>query len=264
MPARRPYGLAAFAVITGALLILPGLIVFPMSLSDRRSFVFPPKEWSFRWYENFFSDPGWTETLMNSLQTAVVVAIVATVAGTVAVFGIVRHNFRGKSVVVGLLLAPMVTPIIILGVGEYALFLRWQLVGTGLGFTLAHIVHAIPYVVLTVSGVLMTMDRQLERAAASLGAPPHKVLRTITLPIIAPGIMAGFIFAFISSFDETVIALFLSDPNFRTMPVQMYASMTQEVDPTIAVGASLIMLLSTLLILLSALVFRRRYAKANR
>jgi putative spermidine/putrescine transport system permease protein len=258
---RRPVVLGTLAIVTGVLLVLPGLIVFPMSLSHRRSFVFPPKEWSFTWYHNFFTDEKWTGAFLSSLQTAVIVAVLATVTGTAAVFGIVRHRFRGRYLLLGLLLAPMMTPIIIIGVGDYALFLRWGLVGSGTGFVIAHTVHAIPYVVITVSGVLVGMQRQLEQAAASLGAPPREVVRTIVLPLIAPGVAAGFIFAFISSFDETVIALFLSDPNFRTLPVQMYGSMTQEVDPTIAVGASLIMLLSALLITTSALIFRRRYVR---
>lgn len=250
--------LGLIGILAGAVLLLPGLFVFPMSLSEKRSFKFPPDAWGLNWYASFFSDPGWLIPLRNSTITALCVAFAATVIGTVSVYALLRSDFRGKGLVLGLLIAPMLTPIIIMGVGDYELFLRWKITGSLVGFFFAHLVHAIPYVVITVSGVLLSFDRRLEIAAQSLGASPAKVFGGIVVPVIIPGVLAGFVFAFISSFDETVIALFLSDPNFRTLPVKMYSSMTQEVDPTIAVAASVIMVLAVLLLSLVSLSRRFR------
>jgi putative spermidine/putrescine transport system permease protein len=246
---QRHWGLRIIAVLVGFTLIAPTLIVIPMSFTDRKSFAFPPEDWSLRFYRNFFTDPAWRNALVTSARLAVVVALLATVLGSAAAFALVRGRFPGRSLVNAVLLAPMIVPGIVVAIAVYATFLRWRLAGTFRGFLLAHTMLAIPFVVVTVSSSLRSFDRRLELAAASLGAGPVTRLRRVTLPLILPGVLAGAVFAFVTSFDEVVIALFLSNPRFRTLPAKMFTSVTSEVDPTIAAASTLILVVSTLLIL---------------
>ena len=241
-------------------LVIPTLIVVPLSFTDRASFVFPPQGWSLQYYEAFLTEPVWRDALLASAKLAVAVMVLATVLGSAAAVALVRGRFPGKSVVNGLLLAPMIVPGIIVAVATFGAFLRWQLVGTFTGYLLAHTALALPFVVVTVSSALRTFDDRLELAAASLGAPPLTSIRRVTLPLVMPGVLSGAVFAFVTSFDEVVVALYLQSPDMRTLPVRMYTSVTSETDPTIAAASSVVLLVTTLLILLPQLV--RRGARA--
>lgn len=258
MKSRASVILMIFAILVGLFLILPGLMVLPMSFNGARSMRFPPDSWSLQWYVNFFTNPAWTRSLMNSLLVSVLSALLATVVGGLAAFALVRHRFPGKALVAGLLLAPLATPVVILGLGDYALFLDWGLTGSPTGFVFAYLVTALPYVVITVSASLVSVRPEYELAASVLGASRLSVFFRITLPLIAPGVLAGFLFAFVTSFDETVIAIFLSDPTFRTLPVTMYSSMTREVDPTIASASSIIMIATTGVLLAYVALTRKK------
>lgn len=258
MKARAPIVLTTVAILVGLFLILPGLMVLPMSFNGARSMRFPPDTLSLQWYENFFTNAAWTRSLLNSLLVSVLSALVATVVGGLAAFALVRHRFPGKPLVAGLLLAPLATPVVILGLGDYALFLDWGLTGTPVGFVFAYLVTALPYVVITVSASLVSVKPEYELAAAVHGASQASVFFRITLPLVMPGVLAGFLFAFVTSFDETVIAIFLSDPSFRTLPVTMYSSMTREVDPTIASASSVIMLATTGILLVYVALTRKK------
>ena len=256
---RRSYiVLGILAVLIAVFLVLPGLTVIPMSFNGARTMRFPPETWSLTWYENFFTNRVWMRSLMSSLLVAFLAAVLATIAGTCAAFALVRHRFRGTSLVAGLLLAPLATPVVILGLGDYALFLKWGITGTPLGFVLAYTVISIPYVVITVSAVLVGIQREFELAASVLGASKPSVFFKITLPLLLPGVLAGFLFAFVTAFDETVIAIFLSEPRFRTLPVTMYSSMTREVDPTIASASAIIMLMTTAVLVLYVVATRKK------
>jgi putative spermidine/putrescine transport system permease protein len=254
-PAR--VALIALCAVIAAWLVAPTLVVIPMSFTEAKSFGFPPKGFTTEWYSNFFSNPEWYDALVTSLQIAVVVTVVSVVLGTAAAFALVRGRFPGKGLVSALLLAPMIVPIVVIAVGIFSVYLRWQLSGKTLGFILAHTTLAIPFVIITVSASVRTLDRRLELAAASLGAGPLTTFRTVTLPLIRPGLLAGALFAFITSFDEVVVALFLQSPTVRTLPVQMFTSVTREIDPTLAAASTMIITLTTSLILLS-LFFRER------
>lgn len=243
--------LAVIAVLIGVLLVLPTIAVIPMGFTDRRSLSFPPKGWSLRWYQEFFSSPEWIGALGNSLIIAVVVTVLAVVLGTLAAMALVRSRLVGKGPINMFLLAPLVVPVVVVGVGTYAMFLQWRLVGTLWGFVLAHTVLATPYVVITVTAALRTMDWGLGQAASSLGATPWRAFRRVTLPHIAGGVGAGALFAFITSFDETVVSIFISSSQLRTLPVQMYSSVTRDTDPTIATASSLILVITTGLLLLT-------------
>ncbi len=142
-------------------------------------------------------------------------------------------------------------------IAVFAAYLEWQLSGTVRGFVLAHTALAIPFVIITVSSSLRTFDRRLELAAANLGANPWTTFRSVTLPLILPGVLSGALFAFITSFDEVVVALFLQSPDVRTLPVQMFTSVTREVDPTIAAASTMILVLTTTLLTLYALARRQ-------
>lgn len=260
MTRRVPWWLIAIGVVVGAWLIAPVLIVIPLSFTGRDSFQFPPESWSLDYYVNFFTDRRWREALIASLILAVVVAAVSTVLGTLAAFGLNRARFRGKGLVNGLVLAPLVAPGIVVAVAVFAVFLSWRLTGSFIGFVLAHSMLAIPFVVVTVTTSLQSYDRILERAAASLGAGRITTFFRVTLPNILPGVLTGALFAFVTSFDEVVVALYLQSPTFRTLPVKMYSSVSSETDPTIAAASTVILVITTILILGPQLLKRRRHA----
>jgi putative spermidine/putrescine transport system permease protein len=247
--------LRAFAFLVAVWLVMPILVVIPLSLTDAQSFVFPPESYSFRWFENLFEDPAWRDALWTSARIAVLVVILSVVVGTAAALGLDRGRLPGKGIVRGLLLAPMIVPIIITGVGIYAVFLPMQLIGTDVAFVLSHTVIALPFVVVAVSTSLRGFDRELERASASLGASPVSTFFHVTLPNIAPGMFAGAVFAFVLSFDELVISLFISTPLKKTVPVQMFDSL-DSVDPTIAAASTVLLLSTTAVILLAILGLR--------
>jgi putative spermidine/putrescine transport system permease protein len=242
--------LVAVVALIAMWLVLPTLVAIPVSFTEVRSFSFPPRGFSAEWYENFFSDSRWAGALTNSLIVGGLTALVATTLGTLAALGLDRSRFRGRGVVGAIVLTPAIVPVILLGLGIYATFLRWHLVGTITGLVMAHSVIATPLVIRSVSASLSRHDRTLERAAATLGATPLATLRQVTIPSILPGVLAGALFAFITSFDEIVLSLFLTSPELQTLPVLMFNAVTQVLDPTVAAASSLILVLTTVLILL--------------
>lgn len=254
----RRFFLSFYAILLSGFLLVPLLIIVPLSFTDAQSFAFPPTGWSTRWYERFFADPLWWRSLINSAQIAAQVMLLATALGTMAAIGLSRRRSRLAGLLNGFLLAPQIIPVVVLAFGIFAVFLQWRLQGTVAGFVLAHTVLAIPLVLIPILARLRSFDRNMERAAASLGASGFTTFRLVTIPLIAPGIFTGMIFAFAISFDETVIALFLSSARLRTLPVRMYESVTVEVDPTIAAASTLILLVTFILLAISQLVQKRR------
>lgn len=247
-----------FAALVGIWLVAPTLVVVPLSFTDKASLVFPPTGWSLQWYQNFFADSTWIRALWASIRVALIVAAVTTVVGTAAALGLTRATFRGVSLLYGVMLAPMIVPVIVLGVGVYALFLKYQLLGTTVGFVVAHTVLALPFFIIPVVAALRGFDRRLEDAARICGAGRWGALRQVTLPLILPGVAAGALFAFVTSFDEVVVALFIQSPYLQTLPVQMYNSVTRDTDPTMAAASTLILVLTTVLVLGATYVMTRR------
>lgn len=247
--------LRLFAAAVAAWLLAPTLVVIPLSLTGEASFIFPPKSWSVRWFENLFGDEQWRASLLMSIRVSVIVAALSVVVGTACALGLARSRMRGIGVLRAVLIAPLIVPLVITAVGIYAVFLPWGLTGGTIGFVLGHTVLGIPFVVITVSASLARVDGRLEQAAATLGASPPTVFFTVTLPLIAAGVAAGGVFAFMVSFDEVVIALFISDPFVRTLPVQMYVSL-QAIDPTMAAASTLLFLVTTSVTLV-AIVFSK-------
>jgi putative spermidine/putrescine transport system permease protein len=245
--------LRIFVAVVCVWLIAPVLVVIPLSFAGEKSFAFPPDSWSTQWYSNLVQDELWRDALLTSIKIALLVVLVSGVIGTAAALSLDRARFPLKGVIQGILLAPMIIPIVIVGVGVYAVFLPRQLTGTDLGFVLAHSVLALPFVIVSVLISLSGFDRRLEDAAASLGASPPVTFLRVTLPQILPGVLAGAVFAFIISFDELVVALFLSSPTKQTLPIQMYSTL-ETVDPTIA-AASTFLLIATTGVAILAYVF---------
>lgn len=253
---RIPPWLWAAGVIIGLYLVLPTLVVIPMSFSKSATFAFPPQGFTWQLYKNFFTSAVWLQALRNSVLVGVLVALIATVLGTAAALAFDRLTGRVARFIRTLMLIPLVAPGIVLATAIYITFLQWRLTGSLLGFVLAHTALALPYVIISVTTSLAGFDPQLLRAAASLGGSPARSFLRITAPLISRGILTGAIFAFVTSFDEVVIALFLHSPTFQTLPVQMYNSVTADIDPTISAASSLIVVIVTLLFLVP-LVFRR-------
>ena len=253
-PAR--IGLTMFALLLIVFLIAPTLILIPLSFSSGVTLQFPPPGFSLRWYEELFSSPSWTRATIISMQVAIATSILATVLGTITSFGLVRGRFPGKSLVNALVMSPLIVPIVIIAIGMFAIFSGWRLTGTVAGLVLAHTVLAMPFVVINVSASLAGMDRDLESASMSLGAGPLTTFRYVTLPSIMPGVLAGALFAFIVSWDEVVIAIFLTSPLVNTLPALLFSQVQNDLEPTIAAVATVLTLVTTSLIVI-ALVFRR-------
>lgn len=253
--------LKLFCGVVGLLLVAPVLVVIPMAFTSARNFEFPPPGYSTQWFGELFADPAWTDALLLSLRVAAVVVVLATTLGTLGAFALVRGRGRWRGPVSAFLMAPMIVPGVITAIGIYYVFLQWHLSATFLGFVLAHTALAIPMVVIPVRASLQGFDRRLERAAASLGAGPVSTFVHVTLPLIAPGVFTGALFAFLISFDEAIVSLFLAGPFARTLPVQLYQSVTSALTPTIAAASTLIIAVSTTLLVLAAVIATRREAR---
>lgn len=249
--------LVALAALTVFFLVAPTLVVVPMSFTASNSLTFPPEGLSTRWYEKMLTDPQWSTGFKNSFQVAVTTAILATILGTLAALGTVRGHFPGRSAVQGIILSPLIVPVIIIAIGMFTLFVRWKIAGSLVGLVLAHTALAVPFVVVNVATSLRTVDRNLELAAQSLGAGPVRTFRRVTLPIILPGVLAGALFAFITSWDEVVVAIFLTSARFRTLPVEMWEQVRQVVDPTVAAVATTLLAVTTTLLILIFVVRRQ-------
>lgn len=256
LPTRILLGL--FCLLISIWLLAPTLVVIPISFNEKKSLAFPPSGFSWQWYQNFFTNAEWSTSFFNSLKVAVLVAVLATVLGTLAAFGLDRMKSSATGLLRALLITPMVIPGVVLGIGVYAVYLDTQLVGTLPGFVLAHTMLAIPFVLIAVSASLEVFDKRLETAAASLGANRWTTFRTITLPLIAPGLLSGLLFAFVTSFDEIIVALFITSPYLKTLPVQIYSSITRDADPTVAAVGTILFMATTLLITAGLLIGTRQ------
>jgi putative spermidine/putrescine transport system permease protein len=245
-------------IFTLIYLIAPSLIVIPMSFSAGETLSFPPPGYSLRWYENFFTQPEWQSAARNSVIVAVLTTIVATILGTGVSIALMRGSVPARNLATSLFLTPMIVPAIVTAVAVYGLYVRFRLVGTIQGLVLAHTVLALPFVMINVSAVLQGMDIRLEHAARSLGATPVRTFFLVTLPLIRPGILAGALFAFITSFDELVVALFISGDRAATLPVQIWSGLRFEINPTVAAVSTLLIVLSTASLGLAGLLRRQQ------
>lgn len=226
-----------------AILILPIIVVMIISFSSASYLTFPPPGFSFRWYEQFFSDSNWMRAFWTSLVVAAMSAGIAIVLGASAALGIVRSSIRGKSAIMLLLVSPIIVPPVVLGLSLYSLFLRFDLVGSVFGLAAAHAIGGLPLVVVILSASLQGVDTRLEQAAAVHGASSLTVFRLVTLPAIMPGLAAATFFAFLHSFDELVLTLFLSSAELKTLPLMLWGDINYRLNPVLAVVSTLEVLL---------------------
>ena len=258
---RRHPALVGIGAAVLVFLALPLLVVMPISFSAAKYLTFPPPGWSLQWYERYFGSREWMGATWRSVEVAVLTTLAASAIGTAAALAL-RRPFRGRSLVHLVVVAPMVVPVIILAIAIYGLFARLQLVGTLLGLVLAHTVLALPFVVVVVAATLRGFDESLELAAQNLGANRWHTFRLVTLPLIAPGIVSGAVLAFITSFDEVVIAIFVSGARAPTLPKQMWDGIRTEIDPTVAAVSTLLIFVTAVLV--GALTLIRRRADRER
>jgi putative spermidine/putrescine transport system permease protein len=248
------------SVIAGLVLfylILPILVVIPLSFSSASYLSFPPPGFSLHWYRNFFTRADWISSAWLSIWVGLAVTVLATALGTPASVALVRGRFAGKGLVNAFILSPLIVPGIIVAIGIYFFYARLGVVGNPIALVLAHTCLAVPFVVINVSATLYGFDERLEYAAMSLGASPWGAFRQVTLPLIRPGVLAGALFAFITSFDELIVALFISGTTAVTLPRRMWEGIRFEIDPTIAAVSTILVAFSGALLLTAELLRRR-------
>ncbi len=255
MSTRPGLWLCAFGAAVAVFLIAPSVIVVVMSFSSGKILLFPPPGFGVEWYANFFRSEEWVGSALNSLEIALLSSMLATVLGTVTAFGLVRGRPRTAQITNAIMLSPLIVPLVVTAIGMY---FTYHMLGLGAyaGIVAAHTTLGLPYVVVTVAASLYGLDADLELAARNLGANPWRGFFRITLPLIMPGVAIGGIFAFVSSWDEVVVALFLTTPTLRTLPVTMWEQTKSTVDPTIAAASSLLTTFTLFLLLISVTLRR--------
>lgn len=230
-------------------LILPVLVIVPLSFNSGTFLVYPLQGFSLRWYEEFFTSAEWLRALKNSLIIAPAATVLAMTFGTLASIGLTRGEFRGKALLMSILISPMVVPVVIVAVASYLFFAPLGLGNSYISLILVHAVLGVPFVIITVTATLQGFNQNLVRAAASLGATPVTAFFRVTLPLIAPGVISGALFAFATSFDEVVVTLFLAGPEQATLPRQMFSGIRENLSPTIAAAATLLIGFSVVMLL---------------
>ena len=237
-------------------LIVPILIIIPMAFSSSSYLEFPPPGFSLQWFENFFTSTQWMRATRVSLQVAFWTVLLSTVIGTLAAFAIRRFKGFTRVLSNGYLSTPLMIPLVVLALGLYLLYVRMGLASSITGLVIAHTALAVPYVLINVSAPLSNLPPTYERAARSLGAHPLRAFFNVTLPAIYPGVLAGALFAFLTSFDEVIIAIFVSGVRTQTLPVMMWESVRTDLDPTLAAIAVLLTGLTVISLGLAQLVTR--------
>lgn len=245
-------------------LIGPILIIIPLSFNVQPYFTFTPEMlsldpagFSMRWYEEFFNSEVWMKSIKNSFIIAIASTILATTLGTLAALGLSRSEMPYRTLIMSILISPMIVPLIISAAGMFFFYSSINLAGTFLGIILAHTALGIPFVVITVTATLSGFDHSLTRAAAGLGAKPTTVFFKIMLPLVTPGVISGALFAFITSFDEVVVAIFVAGVEQRTIPLQMWGGIREQISPTILAVATILVIISIMLLTVLELVRRR-------
>ncbi|MEM1314684.1 MAG: ABC transporter permease [Pseudomonadota bacterium] len=256
-----------FRVLVGLILfflVFPILVIIPLSFNALPFFTFTPgmlrleaEAYGLDHYRDFFFNPDWQNALRNSFSIAPAATLLSTALGTVAAVGLSQGKVPFKGAIMAILISPMIVPLIISAAGMYFFYSRIGLQGTWFGVVLAHAALGTPFVIITVTATLVGFDRSLVRAAANLGAGPVRTFFTVQMPLILPGVVSGALFAFITSFDEVVVVLFLGSAGQKTLPWQMFTGLREQISPTILAVATLMVVLSILLLTTLELLRRR-------
>ena len=241
--------LYCLAVIIMCLLVIPTVIVIPMSFSDSQYLEFPPQTWSLRWYHEYLDTPRWMNATVTSFKVAGLTMLVATPFGTMAAYGLFVSGSRLGKLVFFLLMTPMIVPVILIAIGTFYVFGKLGMVNSILGLVLAHTALSVPIVMIIITAALRTYDLNQERVAQSLGSTRLRAFFEITLPQLKFSVMTAALLAFLTSFDEVIISIFLSGGGNSTLTKQMFSALRDYIDPTIAAISTLMILLSTGLML---------------
>jgi putative spermidine/putrescine transport system permease protein len=261
MSTNRGAWLKLYSCLVLAFLMLPSLIVVVISFSAGTRLAFPPQEWTLDWYRQFLSSPQWLTALGVSLRVAAATAVIATVIGTLASFALYRKQGRGWAAFRSILLAPAIVPVVLIAAATFMLMARTQFESRLLGVVIAHSALALPFVFITVSSGLETYDFTLDRAARSLGASALRSFFTVTLPQIKGSVAASALFAFLTSFDEAVVALFITGGSSATLAQRMFESLRDDLDPIIAAISTLLIAVTSGIFLIAHLLALRKDAR---
>ncbi|HUS53618.1 MAG TPA: ABC transporter permease [Thermohalobaculum sp.] len=256
-----------FRVICGLIfffLIFPIMVIVPLSFNAEDFFTFTPKMlslspdgYSLKHYQDFFGNSDWQSALRNSFTIAPVATLLSVSFGTLAAIGLSQSHVPFRGAIMAILISPMIVPLIISAAGMYFFYSRIGLQGTFAGVVLAHAALGTPFVIITVTATLIGFDQSLVRAAANMGAGPVRTFFKIQMPLILPGVISGALFAFITSFDEVVVVLFVGSAGQKTLPWQMFTGLREQISPTILAVASLMVAVSILLLTTLELLRRR-------
>lgn len=243
-----------FAGLVLLFLAAPLLVVITTAFNDSSLLQFPPREWSLRWFREYFQSSSWIDATKTSFKVALAVSVVSTLLGLTMAVLFTRYTFFGRDVIRALIMAPLVVPVIVIAVGLYYVFLRVGLNGTFWGLVFGHTVVTFPYSTVVIGAALLEVDERLENAAVGLGATRIRAFFEITLPLIQPGLVVAALFGFLISFDEVVIAIFITSAETTTLPRQIWDGIRFELNPTIAAVSTVLIALSALVMLLSELL----------
>ena len=242
-------------VLIFAFLVAPVLVIVPLSFNAEPYFTFTegmlrldPDAWSLRWYREIVESPTWRRSVANSVAIGIGATVIATVLGTLAALGLAAPRAPARRLLMGILISPMVTPVIITAAGMFFFYSSAGLGRTHLGIILAHAALGAPFVVVTVTATLASYDRNLDRAAASMGAGPWTAFRRVQLPLVMPGVLSGALFAFATSFDEVVVVLFMGGVAQRTIPREMWSGIREQISPAILAVATFLIAFAVLLL----------------
>lgn len=227
-----------------AFILIPSLIVIPISFGGSGEMTFPPHVWTLELYRQLFTSSSWLAPILQSLKVAGATMVLSILIGVPASYGLVRFDFPGKKLVLLLLMSPILVPVIVISLGLYLYLSRLHLVGTTAGLVVSHVAYVTPFMMMTVMAGVKKLDPALEFATTIMGANRRTVFLKVVLPQLRPSIFAGALFAFLVSFDEVVIAWFLTGPTTTTLPVRMYSSIQWDISPVIAAVSALLTLLS--------------------
>lgn len=251
---RRPIGrwcLWLVVLVILFFLVAPAFVMVPISFTETSVLDWPPKGFSWQWYQAYLESPAWVAATLRSLQVAFLTALLSMLIGTPAAFGLMRGLKRGNALVLAFLLSPLILPRIVIAVALFYLFSKLALIGSVTGLVLGHTILAVPYVVVSVMAVLKNYDQRYDNAAWSLGANRWRALRYVTLPLLRGGLLAAFLFAFVTSFDELTLSLFVSGGMQATLPKQMWDSAILQVNPLLSAVSTLLLALIAVVLLLA-------------
>lgn len=246
----------SMSVLVLFFLVAPIIAIIPLSFSSSSFLTYPLPGFSLEWYDAFLGSERWMRSLKNSLLVGSLATLLAMALGVPAAIGLTQGRFPLRGLIMALVLSPMIVPVVIIAVGIYFFFAPLGLTSNYFGLVIAHAMLGTPFVVVAVSATLAGFDRNLIRAAASLGSPPLRIFRKVILPLILPGVVSGGLFAFATSFDEVILVLFIAGPEQATLPRQMFNDVRESINPTITAVATILIAVS--IVLLTSLELLRR------